>query len=108
MKLKKLWTNLQILEFISILQFSQMHLTFENNVSKEIKKMIAKNFNVLQFSEFWSTQRFLDAIMLFALICTHALTLRSQRSTGLPTPDHIIRKKTHSPLGKQRSLIWSI
>ena len=32
-----------ILEFISILQFSQMHLIFEINVSKEIIKMIAKN-----------------------------------------------------------------
>ena len=44
-----------ILEFISILQFSQMHLIFKTNVSKEIKKMIAKNckkFHVLQFSAF--------------------------------------------------------
>ena len=48
-----------ILEFISILQFSQMYLIFEINISKEIKKMIAKNckklwqnFNVLQFSAF--------------------------------------------------------
>ena len=32
-----------ILEFISIVQFSQMHLIFEINVSKEIKKMITKN-----------------------------------------------------------------
>ena len=32
-----------ILEFINILQFSQMHLILEINVSKEIKKMIAKN-----------------------------------------------------------------
>ena len=31
------------LEFISILQFSQMHLIFEINVSKDIKMMIAKN-----------------------------------------------------------------
>ena len=31
------------LEFISILQFGQMHLIFEINVSKEIKQMIAKN-----------------------------------------------------------------
>ena len=30
-------------EFISILQFSQMHLILEINVSKEMKKMIAKN-----------------------------------------------------------------
>ena len=44
-----------ILEFISILQFSQMHLILEINISKEIKKMvakIAKTFNVLQFSAF--------------------------------------------------------
>ena len=38
-----------ILEFISILQFSQMHLIFEINVSKEIKKedwkKLQKNFN---------------------------------------------------------------
>ena len=37
-----------ILVFISILQFSQMHLIFEINVSKEIKKWlqkIAKSFN---------------------------------------------------------------
>ena len=33
-----------ILKFISNLQFSQMHLTFEINVSKEIQKMIAENF----------------------------------------------------------------
>ena len=32
-----------ILKFISILQFSQMYLIFEINVSKEIKKMIAKD-----------------------------------------------------------------
>ena len=32
-----------MLEFISILQFSQMHLILEINISKEIKKMIAKN-----------------------------------------------------------------
>ena len=32
-----------ILEVISILQFSQMHLIFKINISKEIKKMIAKN-----------------------------------------------------------------
>ena len=32
-----------ILNFISILQFSQMYLIFEINVSKEIKKMIAKD-----------------------------------------------------------------
>ena len=31
-----------ILEFISILQFSQMYLILEINFSKEIKKMIAK------------------------------------------------------------------
>ena len=31
-----------ILEFISILQVSQMHLILEINISKEIKKMIAK------------------------------------------------------------------
>ena len=41
-----------ILKFISILQFSQMHLILEINVSKEIRQMIAKNFNVLQFSAF--------------------------------------------------------
>ena len=32
-----------ILEFINILQFSQMHLIFEINIWKEIKKMIANN-----------------------------------------------------------------
>ena len=37
--------SINILKFISILQFSQMHLIFEINVSKEINKMIAKNFN---------------------------------------------------------------
>ena len=36
-----------MLEFISILQFSQMHLILEINISKEIKKMIAKNFKKL-------------------------------------------------------------
>ena len=37
-----------ILEFVSILQFSQMHLTFEINFAKEIKNIIAKkNFNEL-------------------------------------------------------------
>ena len=50
-----------ILEFISILQFSQMHLIFEINVSKEIKKMIAKkiakNFNVLRFGAFWGAHK---------------------------------------------------
>ena len=50
-----------ILEFISILQFSQMHLIFEINISKEIKKMIAqkiaKNFNVLQFSAFFGVHK---------------------------------------------------
>ena len=35
--------SINILEFISILQFTQMHLIFEINISKEIKKMIAKN-----------------------------------------------------------------
>ena len=37
-----------ILEFISILQFSQMYLIFEINISKEIKKMIAKDCKRLQ------------------------------------------------------------
>ena len=32
------------LEFIGILQFSQTHLRLEINFSKEIEKMIAKNF----------------------------------------------------------------
>ena len=36
-----------ILEFISVLQFSQMRLILEINVSKEIKKMIAKNYKKL-------------------------------------------------------------
>ena len=35
--------SINILEFISILQFSQMHVIFEIEVSKEIKKMISKN-----------------------------------------------------------------
>ena len=34
-----------ILEFIGILQFSQTHLRLEIKFSKEIKKMIATNFN---------------------------------------------------------------
>ena len=61
-----------ILEFISILQFSQMHLIFEINVSKEIKKMIAKNckktlmcFNLVHF---WSAQRFFDRNHV---VCAH-------------------------------------
>ena len=33
-----------ILEFITILQLSQMHLIFEINTAKEIKTMIATNF----------------------------------------------------------------
>ena len=37
--------SINILEFIGILQFSQIPLIFEINVSKEIKKMIARNFN---------------------------------------------------------------
>ena len=37
-----------ILKFISILQFGQMYLIFEINVSKEIKKMIAKDCKKLQ------------------------------------------------------------
>ena len=37
--------SINILEFISILQFSQMHLIFEINISKEIKK---DDFNKLQ------------------------------------------------------------
>ena len=45
------WKNMtkstNILEFISILQFSQMHPIFEINISKEIKKMIAKNYKKL-------------------------------------------------------------
>ena len=91
-----------ILKFISILQFNQMYLIFEINVSKEIKKMIAKdckrlqkNFNVHQFSVYFvsvsifkaSCNHFMIAIMLFALICAHALTLSSWRSPRLPTPD---------------------
>ena len=46
------------LEFISILQFSQMYLIFEINISKEIEKMIAKKlqkslmcFNLVHFRE---------------------------------------------------------
>ena len=74
-----------ILEFISILQFSQMHLIFKISISKEIKEMIAKitkNFNVLQFSALLGVHKgFLITIMLFAL------TLRSRCSTQLPTPD---------------------
>ena len=35
--------SIDILEFIIILQFRQMHLTFEINRSKDIKKMIAIN-----------------------------------------------------------------
>ena len=80
-----------VLEFISILQFSQMHLIFEISISKEIKKIIAKSckktLNVLQFSAFLGAHKgFLIAIMLFALICAHALTHRSRCSTRLPTP----------------------
>ena len=37
-----------ILKFISILQFSQMYLIFEINISKEIKKMIANDYKRLQ------------------------------------------------------------
>ena len=92
MKLKKLSLSTNILEFISILQFSQMHLIFEINILKEIKKMIAKNcknFNVLQFSALLGVHKgFSITIILFALICIHALTLRSRCSTRLPTPDY--------------------
>ena len=42
-QLKIMAKSTNILEFASILQFSQMHLIFEINISKEIKKMIAKN-----------------------------------------------------------------
>ena len=46
MKLKKYSKPINILKFIGILQFSQMHLIFEINISEEIKnKMIEKNFN---------------------------------------------------------------
>ena len=78
-----------------------MYLIFEINVSKEIKKMIAKdckrlqkNFNVHQFSVYFvsvsifkaSCNHFMIAVMLFALICIHALTLSSWQFPQLPTP----------------------
>ena len=36
---------INILEFIGILQFNQTHHIFEINVAKEIKKIVARNFN---------------------------------------------------------------
>ena len=97
-----------ILKFISILQFSQMYLIFEINISKEIKKMIAKdckNFNVHQFSVYFvslsifkaSCNHFMIAIMLFVLICAHAFTLSSWRSPRLPTPiiNHRFKRIVH-------------
>ena len=57
---------------------------------------LQKNFNVLQFSVLlcsfvWvhkGLHALLIAIMLFALFCAHALTLRSRCSAEFPTPDH--------------------
>ena len=72
--------SIDILEVISILQFSQKHLIFEVNLSKEIKKMIAKQFNETSMCfnlMHFSAQRFkafCDPIMLCAFICSHALT----------------------------------
>ena len=76
-----------ILEFISILQFSQMHLIFEINVSKEIKKndckILQKTLMCFNLVHFWSAQTFFDCNLV---VCAHALTLSSWRSTQLPTP----------------------
>ena len=78
------------LEFIGILQFGQKHLILEINFSKEIEKMIAKNFHetlMCSFECIFSTMiafkplcnHFLSAVMLFAIFCNHptvfALTL---------------------------------
>ena len=41
------------LEVIVILQFSQIHLIFEINITKEIEKMIARNFNETKLCSFY-------------------------------------------------------
>ena len=58
-----------ILEFIGILQFSQINLTFEINVEKGFKKMIARNFNVVILVHFVSTQRFKASCNHFYVFC---------------------------------------
>ena len=74
------------LEFIGILQFGQTHLRLETNFSKEIKKMIAKNFHetlMCSFECIFSTMiafkplcyHFLSAVMLFAMFLTRRLPI---------------------------------
>ena len=88
-----------ILKFISILHISQMYFILEINVSKEIKKMIAKNckrlqkhFNVHQFSVCFVSVSIFKAYCNHLYdcnhaVCTHALTLSSWRSPRLPAPE---------------------
>ena len=59
MKVKNYGQIYKLLEFIGILQFSQIHLTFEIYIAKEIKKWLQKllmKLNVLYLVHFlWAT-----------------------------------------------------
>ena len=85
------------LQFIGILQFSQTHLRLEINFSKEIEKMITKNFHetlMCSFNCIFSIMiafkplcnHFLNAVMLFAIFCNHAIIVLSLRSPWFPSP----------------------
>ena len=93
--------SINILEFISILSFSQMHFIFEISSSKEIKKMIVRNFNETLMCSilciFVSTQRFKSSCnhFLSALLCCsyflHSSALMQSPNSSLqlamlPTP----------------------
>ena len=82
-----------ILKFISILQFSQMYLIFEINVSKEIKKMIAKDCKRLQKTSMcinlvcilwvWAFLKLLAITLWLQSCCLHSSALmRSPSALG--------------------------
>ena len=57
-----------MLKFIDIVQFNQMDLIFKINVTKEIKEMLARNFNETLMCSIWCI--FVSA-QIFKASCNH-------------------------------------
>ena len=85
------------LQFTGILQFSHTHLRLEINFSKEIEKMIGKNFHETLMCSFKCIffyydlfkhlcNHFLSTVMLFAIFYNHAIIVLSLRSPWFPSP----------------------
>ena len=92
------------LQFIGILQLSQKHLKLEINFSKEIEKMIAKNFHETLicsfkciFSIMIAFKPLCNHFLSPAIPCNHAIIVLSLHSPWFPSPEWVeFKQKLYS------------